>query len=257
LVENYSTASVRHSEAMLGQHSLGGDDPLLGPALDWRRLSQIQGLGVRQSVVTKSTTILRQGYPASAFFVLFEGWGFKYKQLGDGRRQILSFLLPGDPATLSALSTTPLNHSVQMLPGSVIGEFDLAIVQHNAAVDRNLQNCVLATYEHEFARADELATNLGRRSAKERIAHMMLEFVTRINLRSPVRDRSIPMPLRQSHLADALGLTTIHVNRTLRALRDGNLIDIRGGVLQILNRKALITLANFDEKYLSGNKSFE
>jgi len=252
LVENSNATSVTHSGGTLGDRHLEGDELLLGAALDWRRLSQIQGLGVRQSVVTKSTTILRQGQPASSFFVLFDGWGLRYKQLGDGRRQILSFLLPGDPATLSSLLPRPLNHSVQMLPGSAVGEFDLDAVQRIASENSDLQSCVAAPYEQEFARTDELATNLGRRSAKERIAHLMLEFVTRLGLRGTVQDSSILMPLRQRHLADALGLTTIHVNRTLRALRDENLIDIRGGVLQILDRNRLVALANFDATYLTG-----
>ncbi len=251
LIENSKAASVAHSVGTLGDRHLESDDLLLGASLDWRRLSQIQDLGVRQSVVTKSTNILHQGQPAASFFVLFDGWGFKYKQLSDGRRQILSFLLPGDPATLSSLSPRPLNHSVQMLPSSVIGEFDIAAVRQIAAEDRDLQSCITATYEHEFARTDELATNLGRRSAKERTAHLMLEFVTRLGLRGTVQDSSILMPLRQRHLADALGLTTIHVNRTLRALRDDNLIDFRGGVLQILDRDRLVALANFDPAYLA------
>jgi len=74
--------------------------------------------------VSKSTTIHRQGQIASAFFVLVEGWRLKYRQLSEGRRQIFSFLLPGDPATLSALSPQPLAHSVQLLPDSVVSEFE-------------------------------------------------------------------------------------------------------------------------------------
>jgi CRP/FNR family transcriptional regulator len=181
---------------------------------------------------------------------VFDGWGLRYKQLDDGRRQILDFLLPGDPATLSTLSPRPLNHSVQFLPGSVVGEFDLDAVTRMTGEIKELQACVAATYEYEFAKAHELAINLGRRSAKERIAHLMLEFDTRLSLRGSNHGGTIIMPLRQRHLADALGLTTIHVNRTLRSLRDEKLIDIRGGVLQILDRDALVGLADFDSSYL-------
>ncbi|MEE8171863.1 MAG: Crp/Fnr family transcriptional regulator [Alphaproteobacteria bacterium] len=200
--------------------------------------------------MTKPTTILRQGNVASSFYVLIDGWGLRYKQLDDGRRQILSFLLPGDPVTLSALLSQPLTHSVQLLPGSEVSEFDVGAINKKFQANENLQACINATHQHEFAMADELVTNLGRRSAKERIAHLMLEFDARLNMRGAVHDGYILMPLRQRHLADALGLTTIHVNRTLRALRDEKLIDVRGGILRILDRKRLVALASFDDAYL-------
>ena len=222
-----------------------------GATLDWRRLRHLQGLSQRQSTVNKPTTILRQGQTASSFFIVVDGWGLKYKQLSDGRRQILSFLLPGDPATLGAISPQPMTHSVQMLPDSVVSEFDPDAINRKVLASEDLQAFISATHDNELARADELLTSLGRRSAKERIAHLMLEFDARLASRGAKLDAYIVMPLRQRHLADALGLTTIHVNRTLRALRDENYVDVRGGILRILDRERLVALANFEDSYLS------
>ncbi|MDP7342325.1 MAG: Crp/Fnr family transcriptional regulator [Alphaproteobacteria bacterium] len=243
--------------AELDSHSPDDQKFSFGATLDWRRLHQIQALGTRQSAVNKPTTVLRQGQIAASFYILIDGWGLRYRQLGDGRRQILSFLLPGDPVTLSALSPRRLAHSVQLLPDSVVSEFDADVVSRELHGSEYLQACVNASYEHELAMADELLTNLGRRSAKERIAHLMLEFDCRLTLRGAVHTRDISMPLRQRHLADALGLTTIHVNRTLRILRTENLIDMRGGILRILERDRLIALAKFDAVYLSAGTAGE
>ena len=219
--------------------------------LDWRRLESIQAIRVRQSVVTKPTTVLRQGQNATAFYSLLDGWGLRYRMLNDGRRQILSFLLPGDPVTLSALSPRPLAYSVQLLSEAVVSEFDVEAMKKHMRENDELSASANACSERELAMADEHMTNLGRRSAKERIAHLMLEFDALLHWRGAVHDGHIFMPLRQRHLADALGLTTIHVNRTLRALRDEDLMDLRGGILRILDREKLMTLAGFDGAYLS------
>jgi CRP-like cAMP-binding protein len=219
--------------------------------LDWRRLENIQAVRVRQNVVTKPTTVLRQGQIAPAFYSLIDGWGLRYKMLRDGRRQILSFLLPGDPVTLSALSGCPLGYSVQLLSEAVVSEFDIGLMKRHIRENDELRASANCCYERELAMADEHLTNLGRRSAKERIAHLMLEFDAQLHARSAVPGGPILMPLRQRHLADALGLTTIHVNRTLRTLRDEELMDVRGGLLRILDREQLIALAGFDSAYLA------
>ena len=251
MAESSNAIGVAGPRTELSNRSRASQGFPFGTTLDWRRLTQIQGLSLRQSVINKPTTVLRQGQIASSFFVLVDGWGVKYKQLGNGRRQILSFLLPGDPATLGALSQQPMAHSVQLLPDSVVDEFDPDAINRKVQDSEDLQAFISATYDNELARADELLASLGRRSAKERIAHLMLEFDARLSSRGAIVDGYIVMPLRQHHLADALGLTTIHVNRTLRALRDENLIDVRGGVLRILHRDRLVALANFEDSYLS------
>ncbi len=219
--------------------------------LDWRRLESIQAVRIRQSIVTKPTTVLKQGQIATSFYSLLEGWGLRYRLLSDGRRQILSFLLPGDPVTLSALSPRPLAYSVQLLSEAVVSEFDIDLMNRHMRENDELRQSANACFERELAMADEHMINLGRRSAKERIAHLMLEFDTLLHMRGAVHGGQIFIPLRQRHLADALGLTTIHVNRTLRALRDEKLIDLRGGILSILDRERLMALAGFDGAYLS------
>ena len=238
-------------DAENGGFVLKGQGFSFAATLDWRRLENIQAVRARQSVVTKPTTVLHQGQNATAFYTLLDGWGVRYKMLSDGRRQILSFLLPGDPVTLSALSPRPLAYSVQLLSEAVVSEFDIKLIKQHMRENDELSASANACYERELAMADEHVTNLGRRSAKERIAHLMLEFDALLHWRGAVHDGHIFMPLRQRHLADALGLTTIHVNRTLRALRDEELLDLRGGILSFLDRERLMALAVFDGAYLS------
>ena len=96
------------------------------------------------------------------------------------------------------------------------------------------------------ALAHDHMTSLGRRPAKERIAHLFLEIQQRLAARGPVDERAgIPVPLKQEHIADALGLTTIHVNRTLRTLREAGMVVLRGGILRIQNRAALMEMTGF------------
>ena len=99
----------------------------------------------------------------------------------------------------------------------------------------------------DAALAREHLTNVGRRSARDRVAHPLLELFYRVRRRgaSP-GDNALELPLTQEHIADAPGLTMVHVNRTLRALREADLLAMRGRMLRILDPEALAELAGFD-----------
>jgi len=102
----------------------------------------------------------------------------------------------------------------------------------------------------EMARIDERMTCLGRRSARERVAHLLLELYTRLQLRNAASDNKCPFPLNQSQLADSLGLTTAHVNRILRGLREDGLATIAGNLLTIHNIEGLEAVCDYNDRYL-------
>lgn len=87
--------------------------------------------------------------------------------------------------------------------------------------------------------ADELATNLGRRSAEERVAYLLIYIVEQIKKREVGRDHGYPFPLRQQHIADMTGLTPVYVSRVIKIFRDSNLVEMEGGTVRILNHPKL------------------
>jgi len=98
----------------------------------------------------------------------------------------------------------------------------------------------------EAYNADGLMIALGQRSAEERIAYLFLHLIQRISTRSVIRDQRYRLPLRQQHIADAVGLTPVHVSRVISLFRDRGLIEFSGGVLQVLNLPELSRIGSLD-----------
>lgn len=184
-------------------------------------------------------TIYREGEVAAEMLVIFDGWAFRYKLLPGGRRQILSFLLPGDPISLPLLAADRLSFSVQSLTSVTACAFDRGrfadfvagqpLVAHQADVW-----CMAGQ-----AAADERLTDLGRRSAYERVGRLILELVTRMEAKGIATGSPMFFPLGQSHIADALGLTPIHAGRVLRRFRSEGVLSLHRGRLEIMDRPAL------------------
>jgi CRP-like cAMP-binding protein len=179
-------------------------------------------------------------------FTVFEWWVMLHRTLSDGRRQVLRFALPGDFIGFQAHPQSPILHSAQALT-----PVRVCVFKHNSLMAMFREQPALAIQMAWIASRDEAITydhltSLGRRSAKERVAQLILELHHRLAARGPVDEGAgIPVPLKQEHIADALGLTTIHVSRTLRALREAGLVVLRGGLLRILNRPALVEMSGF------------
>jgi CRP-like cAMP-binding protein len=179
--------------------------------------------------------------------VLLSGWGCRARLLSDGRRQIVSFLLPGDliggmppqlPAPCTALAlgpvrlleVTPAMRAIRAAPGDYPG---LVRAMH------------LVGQTYEVLLRDQIV-RLGRQTAFERMASLLLEFRERLDVAGLVRDGSFAMPLTQEVLGDALGLSGVHVNRTLQQMRRDELLEIRGGIVSIRNLEALRDIADWN-----------
>ncbi len=220
--------------------------PICGEAID-----ALRGLRLRQRLVPAKTLIFREDEPVEEFYTLFDGWGFRYKLLADGRRQILSFLLPGDPLTLGVLTVKALSYSVQTLTVARLCVFDreetAAFIQSESELRQRYQRLSV----HEIAGTYERLADLGRRSAKERMARLILDIHARLNANGVMQGNTFDFPLRQEHVADALGLTTIHVSRTLRALREEGLVAYHANAMQILDYQNLVAISGFRDNYLA------
>jgi CRP-like cAMP-binding protein len=222
-----------------------------------RRLALFQPLSREELVAMQSHRLEQRTLPAGAVlyaqdsridetYTLFQGWAMLHRTLDDGRRQILKFALPGDFLGFQPALDAPVLHSAQALTPVTLCVFKREALMQMFREHPTLAIRMAWITAREEASAHDHLTSLGRRPAKERLAHLFLELHQRLSARGAVDERAgIPVPLKQEHLADALGLTTIHVNRTLRVLREAGLAVLRGGVLRIANRAALVELTGY------------
>lgn len=186
-----------------------------------------------------ASLILRAGESASRMFTLYEGWAFRFTLMSDGRRQILGFLLPGDMISLRGLFRQ-MTFSVQALSDVKLCAFDADdfrdAMKNSPLRERLVQRLIL-----DAAAADAQIAVLGRRTAVQRIAHMFLDLACRLRDRGLAGgdDGDMALPLRQKHIGDVLGLSGVHVSRTLALLRDRGAIAFgRSGI--VLNDRATL-----------------
>jgi CRP-like cAMP-binding protein len=181
--------------------------------------------------------------------VLVEGQTFRHRTLRDGRRQIMSFQAPGDICDLQAVFL-PMDHGVTALTRcelALIPQTRLRELMHSRpALSEALWRANLA----EAAVFREWMVGMGRRSAYTRIAHFFCEIFLRLDAAGLVQHNRCRFPITQQHLSDSLGLSTVHTNRTLQALRGDGLITFQGGVLTVLDWEGLQQAGEFDPSYL-------
>lgn len=198
--------------------------------------------------VAKAREILRAGERTEHLIIVLQGWVQRYKQLR-GKRQIVSLYLPGEICDQSALlgfrTTTAL---------AGICDVDVALVEPGdalAAFDRfpGLERLRRANVAAQIRIEREWTVSLGLRSAEERIAHLCCELFARQghDLKGAIE---VPLPLNQAQLGEALGLTAVHVNRTLALLRRRYGLSARGQRLNVTDAAGLAKLAQFDGDYL-------
>lgn len=168
-------------------------------------------------------------------FVLCAGWAFRYFQLSDGRRQILKFLLPGDIFSSVAVFEKTFHFSVKALTEVQLSGLARTEIRARCAASPDVQSAIASSCIADNHHTTELLTALGQRFAEERIAHLLLNLLPRIAARNVIREQRYPFPLRQQHIADAVGLTPVHVSRVLSLFRDRRLLELSEGVLKVLN----------------------
>lgn len=194
--------------------------------------------------------LLQEGAAAKAVWAVLEGWACAYKQLEDGRRQITAYLLPGDLCGTPIVCPGIVNYSVAALtpvraariPASLL----LATMDNHPPIMRAVWLDMLAT----SAIQREWTANIGFRTARERMAHLFCEIVSRLRAVGLGDEDGCVLPLTQEDLGEALGISTVHVNRTLQELRQAGLITLKRQRLDIPDFAALREVARFDDVYL-------
>jgi CRP/FNR family transcriptional regulator len=238
--------SLRSPESQKDGPAAGGE-----PAVPDARQDGWQGTFPLQSerrITRARHTIYRAGESLDGIPFVYSGWAARVRRLPDGRRQILSFILPGDLVSVGAIFSDRLSFFVEAITDVRYSVSQRAQVDEMLAQDPQLLRSLVSDCLVEKADVEELATDLGRRRAEERIARLFLQLRTRLEARGQVFGQasglSFDMPLRQQHIADATGMTVIHVGRVLGVLRADRVLHIAGGVLTVTDLPALQRLAD-------------
>lgn len=193
------------------------------------------------------TTLIRENKAMGQLYTLYAGWAFRYKTMADGRRQILNFLLPGDLMGLQQEFGGEAEHGVELLTDCALcifkGDSLWALYRDHARVGYDIT--WLAA--HQESHVDNNLLTAGRRNALERVAMLLLHLYRRMERIGLAEGGSIEFPLTQQHMADALGLSLVHTNKTLRRLSDLGMHEIKGGRLHLKNPSALAGLAEYAE----------
>ncbi len=194
--------------------------------------------------------IIGEGDRPDNVHVMLSGWAARYKVLPDGSRQITAFLIPGDFCDLHVTILKQMDHGIQALTPATV-----AFIPHQVMQDLPLHRPELARALWWATLVDEAVlrewiVNIGRRDAYQGVAHLLCELHARMRHVGLVDEGRFPLPLTQEELADALGLTPVHVNRVLQRLRGDGLITLQERVLTLEDPAGLRKAAGFDPSYL-------
>jgi len=207
---------------------------------------------IRGRIVTAAAgqELACEGDPADRLRMVLSGWAVRYKTLEDGRRQIVSLVLPGDTCDSQIYLLQRLDHSIVALTAVTYAEVERERFERLIASDRMLAEAFWCQTLSDAAIQREWTLNLGRRDAFERVAHLLCEVIERLRPVGLVDGDSCAFPITQTDLADATGLSVVHVNRTLQELRSSGLIVLRDRILMVHELDALKDAALFNEDYL-------
>jgi CRP-like cAMP-binding protein len=244
------------------QHSLRPANPLISYSLDealqsWAQRLQLpaddreslRALPFNTRAVDRDGFVIREGEKPTSCSIILAGSAFRQKVVHNGARQIISFHFPSEFIDLQSCLLAVNDHSVQAMTACKLATVPkdalLALLDRRPAIARAAWHDTLI----EGAIFREWVVNVGRRNARARIAHLLCELAVRLQAAGEIRD-VYELPITQEQIADATGMTPVHTNRTIQALRKEGLISWSGGRLAVHDWAALRSIGDFSELYL-------
>jgi CRP-like cAMP-binding protein len=194
--------------------------------------------------------LIREGDAPRSVYLILEGWACHHRTLEDGRRQIVDFAVPGDLCDLNLFILDRMDHSITAITRLRVAEIGREVLH---GIITSCPNITAALWWQELVSKSihrEWIVNVGQRSAQERIAHLFCEMYLRLESVGLTQGFSCDFPATQTDLADATGLTPVHVNRTIQELRRQGLVVLERQKLTIPDMSALQRVALFNPEYL-------
>jgi CRP-like cAMP-binding protein len=206
----------------------------------------VSGFKRGELVAEPGAMILAEGAHSAQLFTLLSGWAFRYKTLEDGRRQILNYCLPGDLIGLQGSVIGAMEHSVEALSPVVLCVFQRDRLHDLYRNHPGLGFDVTWLASREERMLDENLLSVGRRTALDRAAYLVAFLYQRAASVGLVEPAPLLIPISQQHVADTLGLSIVHTNKTLRKLSDRRLIRWHDRVCEVLDPKGLREIARWE-----------
>jgi CRP/FNR family transcriptional regulator, anaerobic regulatory protein len=192
-------------------------------------------------------TLLLEGETSPHLYTLLSGWMYRHKSLPDGRRQILNHALPGDFVGMQSAVLKEMQHTVDALTDVRLCVFPREKLWSMYSIQPGLGFDLTWLVSREEKMLDDHLLSIGRRSALERMAYFVLLLHRRVRDLGLLAGGSIELPVNQQHVADTLGLSIVHTNKTLRKLYDLGVISWRQRMLTVLKEKELAKIARFED----------
>lgn len=214
--------------------------------LDKAELAFVSRLKRGELTVDKGATVLAEGTRNPHLYTVLTGWGFRYKLMTDGRRQIVNYILPGDLVGLQGSLMGEMQHSVETLSPMLLCVFERSELMSLYREHPDLGYDVTWLASREECMLDENLLSVGRRTAIERLSYLLAFLVNRAQAVGIFRSSPPELPITQTHLADTLGLSLVHTNKTVRKLVDRKLLRWRDRGCEVLDLDGLAELARWD-----------
>ena len=195
--------------------------------------------------VEPGAIVLMEGSHSAHLYTILQGWGFRYKTLEDGRRQILNYLMPGDLVGLQGTVMGEMQHSVEALSPITLCVFERGRLNSLFGDHPSLAYDITWIAASEERMLDSHLLSVGRRTALERAAYL-LALLHNKAVRVGLMEKDGPIPVTQQHVADTLGLSIVHTNKTLRKLADKGLIRWLDRSCEVVDPEGLQELADWD-----------
>ncbi|MBN9063991.1 MAG: Crp/Fnr family transcriptional regulator [Rhizobiales bacterium] len=226
------------------------DLPIFKP-LSEDEIGKINDIKQEDRHMPSGATIIAPGERNPCLYTLYRGWAFRYRILSDDRRQILHFILPGDLIGLQSAMFEAAQYGVESLTPVHLCVLPRRGVWRLFTETPQLAFDVTWLGSREEALVDEGLLSVGRRTADERVAALLISLFKRARALGLVENDEFELPITQQHIADALGLSLVHTNKTLARLRRVGMFARNGSRMRMLNLKALERLSEYVDQDLS------
>jgi CRP-like cAMP-binding protein len=255
VAERLGCSRLEYGSALLSAHSPFEINPLIRKldsifTLSDEERGAVASLPMQAVNLRTDQDIVSERDRPSRCCAMLDGFTCSYKLTAEGKRQILAFHVAGDIPDLQSLHLPVLDNSIGTITPCRVGFIKHEPLRQLCERYPRIAGALRRATLIEAAVLRERMTSIGRRNAFSRIAHLLCEIVVRMRAADLGRGRSCDFPVTQTEIGDALGITMVHVNRTLKEIREAGLATLNGGVLKVLDWDALKEAGAFDPTYL-------